>query len=266
MLELRGEAGIATSNPPGGDDSRARNRRQLAGLEGVVRNEILPRLLHAHARATTPHAGAAAPVERLARALIDDDEHLARKVFARLSAASGDERRLLYDLLAPAARRIGDWWREDVCDFFTVSQGMARLRALLAQISAPVGDEALAPSMLMLTPPNETHRFGAEMAADLFRREGWRVERADGDLTALRGQAFDAVALSCGCEQAAQGLPQFIERIRSQTRASRTPVLLGGALFLDNSARGQNFGVDFVASDHEVFRRFSRSLLKPRRQ
>jgi methylmalonyl-CoA mutase cobalamin-binding subunit len=260
MLELRGEVGIANSNSSARDGGKSRRSGRLARLESVVRKEILPRLIEVHAAAAAP----ALPVEILARALLDGDDRAALAGFARLSATCGDDLRLLHDVLAPAARRFHDWWLQDSCDFFSVAQGVARLQALMASLSAPVGYEAKGSRMLMCTLPGETHRFGAEMAADLFRREGWRVERADGDLKALNAQCFDAVAVSCGCERAAASLPQFIAKIKARA-CSRVPILLGGALFLGHAARGQNLGVDLIASDADSVMRFSRALLKPRR-
>lgn len=264
MLEMRGEIGIATSGARARGAENVRPHRRMVRLEGVVRKEILPRLLQVHARSRVALSSPAAPFEILARALIDDDGSAAGDAFARLSVATSDDVWLLNEVLAPAARRLQDWWQQDACDFLSVSQGVARLRAFLAALAAPVGDEALAPVMLMLTPPDETHRFGAEMAADLFRREGWRVERADGDLRLLRKQAFDAIAVSCGCDRAAATLPSFIAKIKARTGSSRVPILLGGALFLDHPARAQNLGADFVASDLNSFRRLSRALIKPR--
>jgi hypothetical protein len=260
MLELRGEVEIANSSSSVRDEGKSRRSGRLARLEGVVRKQILPRLMEAHACAAAP----ALPVEILARALIDEDESAALAAFARLSAACGDDLRLLHEVLAPVARRFQDWWLQDSCDFFSVTQGVVRLQTLMASLSAPVGYEAQGSRMLMCTLPGETHLFGAEMAAVLFRREGWRVERADGDLNALKDQRFEAVAVSCGCDRAAASLTQFIAEIKARA-CSQVPILLGGALFLGHAARGQNLCVDFIASDADSVIRFSRALLKPRR-
>lgn len=260
MLELRGEAGVSRKRyPPEG--RQARRRGPLPRLEGVLCSDILPALMQAHARA----ASAALPVEDFARDLLDDDDDASRRAVARLSAACGDDLGRVHDALAPAARRLHDLWLEDACDFFAVSQAVARLRAILASLAEPEAGEARTPTMLMLTPPGEAHRFGAEMAADLFRREGWRVERGDGDLRALDHQTFQAIGVSCGCDRSAASLPRFISDIRARAHGPRAPIVLGGALYEGHQARARNPAVDFVASDPDLTRRLSQALLKPRR-
>ena len=219
MLELRGEVRTATPNRAPRDDGKPRHGRRLARIAWVVRREIAPRLQRVHSRA----AAHALPFEDLSRALVDNDEGATRGAFARLSVASDDHPSIRHGALASGPRRQGEGRRGSACDVFTVSQGVARLQALLATLAGP--------AMLMLTAPGHTHRFGAEMAADLFRREGWRVEQADGDLLALGAQTFDAASVSCGYERAAASLSQVGDEIKARLRGRRTPILPGGALF-----------------------------------
>jgi len=256
MLELRGEPQMAAAPRSSGD----RKPQRPVRLENLVREQILPRLMRSHA----PSVGRGLPVEMFARALLGTNEAHARASFDRIADICDDERRLLCEVIAPAARRLGDWWRDDECDFFAVAEGVARLQRILAGLAAPDAGGARAPAMLMLTPPGETHRFGADMAADLFRREGWRVLRADGDLTRLRLEPFDAISVSCGCERAAANLAKFLAEIKALAGLRPPPVLLGGALFEGKTAQAENWEADFVASDPDSPRRISRVLLQPR--
>ena len=122
----------------------------------------------------------------------------------------------MLDALAPAARKLGVLWEEDACDFFDVTQGVSRLQTMLA----PHGENAARRSnlsMLLLTAPGETHAFGADMAAELFRREGWRVERGDSSqLARLRQRPFDALGVSCACKRAYAAMPKFLAAARAQ--------------------------------------------------
>jgi methylmalonyl-CoA mutase cobalamin-binding subunit len=203
-------------------------------------------------------------IESFARALIDGNEAQARSVFVRLADAFGDERRLMLELLAPTARRVGEWWVEDECDFLEVSEAVARLGAILASLAASDSGGLNAPTMLLLTLPGETHRFGADMAADLFRREGWRVLRSDWDPARIASVDVDAVGISCGCERAATRLPQFLSEIKTMAGSRAPPVLLGGSLFEGRTERADGLGVDFVAYDADSPRRITRALFQAR--
>ncbi len=203
-------------------------------------------------------------IESFARALIDGNEAQARSVFVRLADAFGDERRLMLELLAPTARRVGEWWVEDECDFLEVSEAVARLGAILASLAASDPGGLNAPTMLLLTLPGETHRFGADMAADLFRREGWRVLRSDWDPARIASVDVDAVGISCGCERAATRLPQFLSEIKTMAGSRAPPVLLGGSLFEGRTERADGLGVDFVAYDADSPRRITRALFQAR--
>ena len=255
MLEWRGDPGFSAASPTPAD---ARDRPSDR-LEPLLRDKVLPHLLRAHAHAAAPGL----PCEAFARALLAEGPEDARQALARLQRSGAEPRRLLDEVLAPAARRLGRWWEDDTCDFFVVSEAMARLHALACGLVEPEAAGPRGPRLLLLTAPGETHLFGACLAADLFRREGWRVERADGDLRRARPGAFDAIGVSCGCEKAAAGLPQFLQRLKLQIAARPVPILLGGALFLGQPERAKNLGVDFVASEPDSPRRISLALIQP---
>lgn len=83
---------------------------------------------------------------------------------------------LCLEVLAPAARHLGELWERDEFDFVEVTIGVTRLQQALRRL-APAHQPKLArrsrlPSILMLPVPGEHHHFGLAMAADFFRRAG----------------------------------------------------------------------------------------------
>jgi hypothetical protein len=239
-----------------------RPSRRRARLERLVEFEILPRLLGAHPATAPPLE--TATVEALLVELLATDAAAAAALFERAWAGGLSEARLMFDLLAQAARRLGTMWEEDACDFFAVTQGLARLQAMLSRLRLGEAPRRRAdPTMLMLTAPGETHGFGADMAAELFRREGWRVERGDATrLARLSERHFDALGVSCACDRAYAGLPAFLAAARALVGPRRLAIVVGGALFTASPALSCELGADFAATDREATWRISGALLE----
>ncbi len=83
-------------------------------------------------------------------------------------------------LLAGAARRFGELWEADLCDFVDVTIGLRQLHLLLSTVSSEVEAEVdIAPDarrVLLLPAPGETHGFGIAMVQYSFRAAGWRAD------------------------------------------------------------------------------------------
>ena len=264
MQNRRGIAGVALApaveRAP--HNVLPRPSRRRARLERLVEFEILPRLLSAHPAAAPPVE--TATVEALLVELLAADARAAAAIFERAWAAGLSEARLMLDLLAPAARRLGAMWEQDLCDFFAVTQGLSRLQAMLSQLRLGEAPRRRAdPTMLMLTAPGETHGFGADMAAELFRRDGWRVERGDSTRLAwLSERHFDALGVSCACDRAYAALPAFLAAARERAAPGRPAIVVGGALFTSFPTLACELGADFAATDMEATRRISGALLQ----
>ncbi|GEN98961.1 hypothetical protein NSE01_07940 [Novosphingobium sediminis] len=84
---------------------------------------------------------------------------------------------IFVDLLAPAARRLGVLWEEDLCDFLDVTIGLWRLQEVMREIawgSPIVTGPISAPRRALFSPmPGEQHSFGATMVHEVFVRAAW---------------------------------------------------------------------------------------------
>jgi len=265
MQDLRGEAGLALASALARPRFSAETRpsRRQARLERFVEAEILPRLLSSHPPKAPPRESPTVALEALIAALLAADT-AAAATFERVWSTRLSDACFLLDVLAPAARRLGAMWEEDACDFFAVTQGLIRLQAMLARLRQPHRRASL--TMLLLTAPGETHAFGADMAAELFRREGWQVERGDSTrLARLSERHFDALGVSCGCDRGYAALPDFLCAARAMALPRKPRIVVGGALFASAPSLAADLGADFAATDREATRRISRALLDQQR-
>ena len=267
MHDLQGEAELAAAPAyaPLRLESREARPLRRASLHDFVQTEILPRLLESHPSPSPLRQSAAEAVEPLIAALLSGNSETLNAAFRHASDVTGSDSRLMLDVLAPAARRLGASWETDDCDFFDVSRALDGLTALLSGLrrSEPPRRRA-APEMLLLTAPGETHAFGADMAAELFRREGWRVERGDaGRLARISERAFAALGVSCACERAREALPAFFQEARKRAEPRKLAIVLGGALFAERPSLAWELGADFAATEPDSPRRITQALLQP---
>lgn len=169
---------------------------------------------------------------------------------------------LCLDLLAPAARRLGDLWNDDRCDFTSVTIGVSQLQRLMRLLGAhwvpSLGDPGAGLSVLLMQPPQEQHSFGLAMVAEFFRCAGWDVAGGPGDLgarAAARAQAqhFDVVGFSVGAEMQLPWLRQEVAAVRLASRNPDVVIMVGGPLFALQPQRAAELGVELcVASAHQA--------------
>lgn len=162
------------------------------------------------------------------------------------------------ELLAPAARHLGELWAEDACDFSSVAVGLCCLQQVVLQNShlfhgvptrgAPERRVLLAPT------PGEQHSFGLLIVAEFLRRDGWEVSSGTGAgarelIATVRKQWFGLVGLSISCEERLGGLASLIRDMRRSSRNPRLGVLVGGPVFAERPELAVLVGADATASD-----------------
>ena len=162
------------------------------------------------------------------------------------------------DLLAPAARRLGDLWLADRLSFFDVTAGLGRLQAVVRALGPNFegfgGGSGPGRRILLSPVAGEQHVFGLSIVAAFFRRAGWTVAFepvgvADDLLARVRTGAFDVVGLSAAGDGALACLPAQIEAIRRAAGSRGIAILAGGPAFLAEPEIGRQVGADAVARD-----------------
>jgi len=253
-------------------------KERLAHLARTIEADVIPRLVQAHrytaaAANTTPATlpmQSAQQVAEFVDLIIGDSE-------ARMHAAVDDKRQggmsveaLYLDLFAPAARRLGDMWLEDECDFSTVTVALGRLQRLLRELSPSFGTEVEYPAngrrVLFAQPADEQHSFGLSMVAEFFRREGWDVVgvvggSADDPGLRLRREWADVVGFSIGSEGRLEWLRRRIAEVRAASRNPDLIIMVGGPIFVINPAWVAEVGADATARDARDAPRMAARLL-----
>ena len=272
-----GQAGLAgnTWTPPqcGTGSARCRKvarcdwpRQRLNLLSQTIEQEIVPRLVLARRAAPAqpfqPPPGTApvdpAEVGRLAELAIGRDPAAAIAFVESVLARGTALETLCLDLLAPAARRLGEMWNEDLCDFAQVTLGLWCLQQILRETGNDLGEPLLRREndrrILLVPVPGEQHTFGLAMVASFFRRAGWTVWSeplaSSNDLVGIVGSEwFAVVGFSLSCSSRLETLATSIQRVRRASRNPAVGILVGGQTFIERPDLVVMVGADATAMD-----------------
>lgn len=270
------ENGASGSRPAGSraPDARASEPSRSGGaptasdLVRLIETDLIPRMLLAHQNASDQALARLEAfkertlpgfdVELVATlALESDGDALTEQVLALLDAGAPLEQ-LYLDLLAPAARRIGDLWDRDLVSFMDVTIALGRLQRTIhaLQAGAPRSKEhpVACRRILIAAMPGEQHTFGLTMLADLFARGGWHVETELNPgprdvVRACQEQHFELIAISASCDAHVERLPALILALRRSSRNRRLMIMVGGRPFSEAPDLAMRVGADATAGD-----------------
>ena len=262
--------------PVHADGAWAGRRAPLAGADEAdghsawllrtIEAEIIPRLMLVHqavpvatrdtqARRVVPAPGEVAEFAQLA--LSGHAGSSAAHVEAR--RADGMALQTLYlELLAPAARLLGEWWEDDSVDFTQVTLGLWRIQQVMYDLSPTfqraTDGAAHGRRAMLVAMPGSQHSLGLFMVAEFFRRAGWQVwseplAAVDDLLHAVRTEWFDVIGFSIGAERPGDDMASVILQVRHASRNAGLAVLVGGPLALQNPACVAELGADGIATD-----------------
>ena len=236
----------------------ARRRTLLAR---AIETEVIPRLLlNQRARVVTPAVAILSPAlaVELAGLARGGDATAATDFVAGLHAGGVSAERLYLDLLAAAARHLGELWLADLCSFADVTIGLMRLqqtlRALSPAFQADGTRAARRRQALLLALPGEQHTFGLVMVAEFFRRAGWNVmsePAADlGELAEMvRRNWFGLVGISVGSDLRLDTLARAVATVRRASCNPAVGLLVGGPVFVGHGDLAVMVGADATAAD-----------------
>lgn len=243
-------------------------------LVRMVEAEIIPRLMLAHRTVTEtqpparPDAGAVAAFADLAVA--GDVRPLSRFVDAERDRGV-DHDAILLDLLAPAARLLGDRWLTDEASFADVTIGLTCLHRLLHEVTDLRDEIAPGPGAhraLLMPAAGEQHTFGLLMVEAFMRNAGWEVWPVSADpadaARLVRQRRFDVIGVSASCDARLDAIATLIRDLRRASCNEEVSVLVGGPLFVEHPEYAAVVGADAGASDaREACRVAERLVAKP---
>lgn len=230
-------------------------------IVNTVETEVIPRLLLA-ARAAAGGGKVSVAAESggdtLAGMLLSGQVDEAR-AFVKSMRQTGTTSEAIYlDLLAPAARRMGEMWDEDVCHFADVTAALMWLHRLMRELEptflARRGAERAGHRALLVPLPGEQHGFGLAMVISFFRQGGWDVSSGsnaggDGLADLVRREWFGVIGFSVARLDRMELLASEIRAVRRASRNPRIGVMVGGPAFSAQPGLAALVGADATAAD-----------------
>lgn len=238
----------------------------MGDLARTIEAEIIPRLMLAHG-GTDPSAPQVAcetrapsspEVVEFANLVLAQDARVARTWVEAVRARGATPETIFLELLAPAARRLGELWEADLCDFTQVTLGLWRIQQVVHELGPSFRSDApFAPNgrrVLLSAAPGDQHTLGLLMVGEFFRNSGWEVcAEASGrslDLVlAAQNEWFDVLGFSVGSEARLEPLKRLIEAVRLASRNRDLIVMVGGPIFVEHPDWVALVGADATASD-----------------
>ena len=238
------------------------NRQRAAALADAVELEVVPRLLLATRRRAVVVPAVVKPdsgdVVRITGLVLASDLPGQDDLVHCLRAQGASVEAIYLNLLAPAARRLGELWEQDLCDFTEVTVGLWRLQHMLRDLGREdfvrPGNFALARKILLIPVPGEQHTFGLAMVGEFFHRAGWYVSgglfpTASELAGAVRRARFDVVGISVGNVEKLESVATAIRAVRRGSCYPEVQVMVGGAVFIAHPELAAILGADATATD-----------------
>lgn len=246
------------------DDGCATEKPSTGRVNQLVELEILPRLLVAHVSgggawsSSKPDKIYKAEADKFAELPLSlDVDELLLQVEAYIDRGVSIES-VFTELLAPSARRMGQFWEDDTCDFVDVTMALWRLQEVMREIALryPVYSDSAGDrrSALFAPMPGEQHCFGTLMVEEVFARAGWDTEaliepQRSELLQSLAERTFDVVGLTVSNDCPSGDISSLIAAIRSVSKCRSIKVLIGGRVINANPGLVSLVGADGTAAD-----------------
>lgn len=265
---LRSPAGLTATRLGEPAAGIALRGSRVALVVRTLEQDVIPRLVAAHRQATTPasidRAPSAVPTEAdvstvTALALRGDQPDIEAYADA-LQARGVALERIYLELLAPVARRLGEMWESDECDFATVTMGLCALQQTVLHLGRHLSWHRRGPAMarrVALSPvPGEQHTLGLLIVTEFFRRGGWEVwsgsgESAQAIVAKVGAEHFAIAGFTLGREDEVKLLARLIRNVRRASLNRGIGILVGGPIFLARPDLALESGADAMAVDGE---------------
>ena len=251
--------------------------RSAGELGTIIEADFIPRLMMRYSSgsgdAPADHDAAIEPEDAREFATLpltlEADELLA-KVESYLHRGVGVER-ILLELLAPSARKLGELWESDECDFVDVTMGLWRLQEVMREIAArspPVVRSMHIQRTALFAPmPGDQHAFGSLIVDEIFARAGWESEALIEPqrrelLRLLSDKPFDLVGLTVTNDCPSGALSKLISAIRTVSKNPQIYVLIGGRAINENPDLVAEVGADGTAVDAEAALELAAGLME----
>jgi methanogenic corrinoid protein MtbC1 len=265
MLAVAGKEPAGKLISTAANDAKGSAAHCKTSLLSVIESQIIPRLLDAHQGPAL--LGVAAPDAPVVPATSQDMQDFTTACLAADSQAVFNQvdilrgkglsvQTIFLDVITPAARHLGDLWKEDQLDFTVVAQGLLRMHHAMRHLGYEThagpqiaGDVR---RIMLASAPGSQHILGLAMVSEFFRGDGWQVvveisTTENALLNAVAHEWFDVVGLSVGLVEQLPHIPELIASLKKASRNPHTFVVLGGPALLDSANHAMALGADGIS-------------------
>lgn len=247
--------------PPSLASRRRLRQRQKLPLARTIAEEVVPLLVLAHRSpdaAIPPSEVTEKAVRLLAEIAVRSDVAEAVTLVEDLHAAGYPLDSLYLEVIAGAARHLGQMWHDDTAGFADVTIGVLALQRLLHALDHAFCGETVRRDpqrrVLLAARPGEPHGFALDMVSAFMRRAGWDVAclapRDEHALcAAVRGGWYAVLGISDSCGESPEEIAGVIHAVRRASRNRHLRVMVGGPAFSADPERAIRAGADATAAD-----------------
>lgn len=254
---------LSLQDSPSARDLYDRSRVRILSLKRAlpddvvepIAREVLRRVAASMPDAQFPFAAdGEGQISTLCRALIAQDDRAAIEFIERRRIEGKSLEEIYLRYLGEASRALGELWDDDRVSFVDVTLGTSRIYAIMRAMSphfrnpAPMTEK----SAVFASVPGETHTLGINMAADLFRQDGWEIilktgKTHDALVAEIEGLAPRLVGLSSSGAHSIDALARLVVALRLANPGGC--ILVSGNALAEAGDIIENMDIDAVAGD-----------------
>ncbi len=199
-----------------------------------------------------------ADVEEFTQLSLTGEAHVLLDFVDNCLATGSSVETIYVDLLAPAARRLGEYWEDDSEDFVGVTMGLWRIQEILRELTLRIPPKSRPGhgqrSALFSAVPGEQHSFGTLMVSECFQRAGWDtdalIEPTQSELNGkLAKRHYDLVGLTVSRDCTTGSLCSLITTIKAVSYNPNIRILMGGRVINEQPYLVAECGADATAAD-----------------
>ncbi|WP_439124599.1 cobalamin B12-binding domain-containing protein [Marivita sp.] len=236
------------------DDAHGQERRLSDASLLVMAQEVINRLSHISRNANAEMSDV--DLDALCIAMIDPTAEEANRIMRRAKERGADHKTLCVHYIAAAARRLGEWWEQDIIHFSDMAIAAGRMLHMLRDIRmmtppVPVRGNREA---LFAAVPGEQHVLGVTMAADILREKGWEIDlqvgRSETELCQIAHDGgYPIIGLSASGADRVRALARTIVELR--IAAPRSLIFISGNIVHIEKDIAVRTGADAAAASME---------------
>jgi MerR family transcriptional regulator, light-induced transcriptional regulator len=196
--------------------------------------------------------------EKFAQLCVNGEAHELLEFVDQFLLAGTSVETIYVELLAPSARKLGEFWEEDSEDFVGVTMGLWRIQEILRELTLRVPPQSRATqgqrTALFSPMPGEQHSFGTLMIAECFQRAGWDtdvlIEPTQSELTGkFATRHYDLIGLTISNDHSISSLNSTIKTIKSVSNNPQIRIMVGGRIINEQPNLFDECGADATALD-----------------